>query len=383
MFSHRSSIARTLASFRIDGRMLCYTTFVAKLYNWCRALGFTAGKIMPSRAFCSDESQGFPIILLAKHFGAFPFNHGRVGGIVSVERHGPFAEHGKDLLLVHASHVGYDPETGRFGTYRRLHTAQACMTASCGKIGHILEYYRQELDYAQENIRLTREAGRPALAIDNLLLSRQREAGLFLIPERLIEGASGDRLPEPLAARSTGVVYAAGAALIERLGAAAWPGSGSRAIGAGLAPEDFYFRRPGLDAGNVQDQLECNLLAPMPWILTAAHPYLTAACANTQAEFDRTYRSLARSPAVQGKNLLFIGGLNIDISPAVGETFPLTRFVPWAAFRQSADGQRELLEQDALWAQIEAQPADNPARIDLEQAIQTMTHGREIEVRLR
>lgn len=382
MFSHRSSIASTLASFRIAGRMLCYSAFVAKLYNWCMALGFTPGKIMPSRAFCSDESQGFPIILLAKHFGAFPFNHGRVGGIVSVERHGPFAEHGQDLVLLQASHVGYDPESGRFGLYRRLHTEHACMTASCGKIGHILEEYRGELEYAQENIQLLRHAGRPALMIDNLLLSRQRETGLFIIPERLIAGAVGDRLPEPLAARSTGLVYAASEGIVERLGARAWPEQGAVAIGPGLAPEDFYFRRPGLDQHNVQDQLERNLLAPMPWILTARHPYLTAACANTQAEFDRTYRSLVRAPALQGKNLLFIGGLNIDISPTAGELFPLTRFVPWAGFVQHADGRRELLEQDAIWARLADQVPENQAQIDLEQAIQAMTRGTEVEVRL-
>ena len=92
MFSHRASVSSALQSFRLDDRMLCYNSFVPKLYNWCLSLGFSPGKIMPSRAFCSDESQGFPIILLAKHFGAFPFNHGRVGGIVSVDRHAPYAD---------------------------------------------------------------------------------------------------------------------------------------------------------------------------------------------------------------------------------------------------------------------------------------------------
>ncbi|MCS6786928.1 MAG: hypothetical protein NZ524_07865 [Thiobacillaceae bacterium] len=382
MFSHRSSIASLLASFRIEGRTLCYGSFVAKLYNWCLALGFTPGRIIPSRAFCSDESQGFPIILLAKHFAAFPFNHGRVGGIVSVERHGPFAEHGKDLVLVQASHVGYDPDSGRFGLYRRLHTEHACMTASCGKIGHILQDYARELDYARANVRLTRHTGRPALIIDNWLLTRERREGLFLIPERLIEAAVGERLPEPLAARSTGLIYAAAQSLVDRLGAAAWPPSGSEPIGTRLAPEDFVYRRPGLDAHDVQHQLERNLLAPMPWILTARHPYLSAACANTQAEFDRTYRSLAREPAVQGKNLLFVSGLNIDISPADGETFPLTRFVPWAAYLQRAEGERRLLEQDELWTELDRQPADNPDQIDLERAIHALRRGREVEISL-
>jgi hypothetical protein len=40
---------------------------VPRLYNLCKSLGFEAGNIMPSRAFFSDESQGYPIILIAKH----------------------------------------------------------------------------------------------------------------------------------------------------------------------------------------------------------------------------------------------------------------------------------------------------------------------------
>ena len=50
-------------------------------------------------------------ILITKHFGTFPFNHGRVGGVIATDRHGPHSEHGKDLLIIHASHVGYDQET--------------------------------------------------------------------------------------------------------------------------------------------------------------------------------------------------------------------------------------------------------------------------------
>ncbi|MCU0843074.1 MAG: hypothetical protein MUC79_15360, partial [Thiobacillaceae bacterium] len=154
MFSNRASISTALQSFKLEGHMLCYNSFVPKLYNWCLALGFTPSKIMPSRAFCSDESQGFPIILIAKHFGAFPFNHGRVGGIVSVERHGPHADHGKDLVLVQASHVGYDPDTGEFGVYRRLHTEHETNSCACGKIGRIVQKYAEEYIYARDSVRL-------------------------------------------------------------------------------------------------------------------------------------------------------------------------------------------------------------------------------------
>lgn len=382
MFPDRASIPSTLQSFQIDARMLCYNNFVAKLYNWCLSLGFTPGKIMPSRAFCSDESQGFPIILIAKHFGAFPFNHGRVGGIVSIDRHGPHADHGKDLLLVQASHVGYDPDTGQFGVYRRLHTEHEGNSCACGKIGHIIDSYRQEYTYARENIRLTRHEGRPAVLIDNRLLSGNHSAGLFLVIENLVQGAHEASLPPPLAARSTGMVYAAAASLVARIGEATWPQEGAVAIGPKLAAEDFYFQREWGNTDPTRDQLERNLAAPMPWILTSKHPLLTAACANTQAEFDRTYRSLVQSPVMRDKNLLFISGINIDISPYPGENFPLTKFVPWAGFLQGADGTRELLEQDDVLERLGHQTKDNDSQINLERAIETMTSHREVEVRL-
>jgi len=121
MFSSNANMQSVVSDFHLD-HMMRYSLFVPRLYNLCLSLGFEAGNIMPSRAFCSDENQGFPIILIAKHFDAFPFNHGQVGGIVASDRHGPHAQHGKDMVIIQASHVGYDPETETFGSYRRLQT---------------------------------------------------------------------------------------------------------------------------------------------------------------------------------------------------------------------------------------------------------------------
>jgi hypothetical protein len=382
MSSHRARIASALDSFRLDGRMLCYNSFVPKLYNWCLSLGFTPGKIMPSRAFCSDESQGFPIILITKHFGAFPFNHGRVGGIVSVDRHGPHADHGKDLLLLQASHVGYDPESGEFGVYRRLYSDSEHLSCSCGKIGRITEWYETEYTYARENIRLLRHEGQLALLVDYQLIASPRNQGLFLIFENLVQDAVGEELPPPLSTRSTGHIFAASSHLVARLGIDSWPEHGSVPIGKHLAAEDFYFRHKGGYLDPLQDQLEQNLIAPMPWILTSKHPMLTAACANTLSEFDRTYRSLVQNSAMNGRNLLFVSGLNIDISPRQGEEFPLTKFVPWAAYLQHADGRREILEQEELVERLGMASTSNPAQIDLERSIETMASKREVEVHL-
>ena len=381
MFSNRASIPSALQSFRLENHMLCYNNFVPKLYNWCLSLGFTPGKIMPSRAFCSDESQGFPIILITKHFGAFPFNHGRVGGIVSIDRHGPHAEHGKDLLLLQASHVGYDPETQVFGVYRRLHSEPVNASCSCGKIGRILEWYVTEYDYACENIRLLRHEGRPAVLIDYQLIADIRPQGLFLLFMNLVKGYTDD-LPPPLSTRSTGHIFLAADHLIARLGEEAWPREGSVPMGKSLQAEDFYFKHKGGYQDPLQDQLEHNLLAPMPWIVTSAHPLLTAACANTMAEFDRAYRSLVQDTAMRNRNVLFVAGLNIDISPSPDEDFPLTKFVPWAAYIQHADGTREILEQDQLLERLVAAPTSNPSQINLEKSIDVMASKREVVVRL-
>ena len=98
MLSACSDINIHLGEFLIEGKTFRYSSFMGRLYNFCKGFGFEKGKIMPSRAFCSDENQGYPVILIAKHFGCFPFNHGRVGGVVSTSRHAPFAEHGQDLV---------------------------------------------------------------------------------------------------------------------------------------------------------------------------------------------------------------------------------------------------------------------------------------------
>ena len=97
---------RIIENLRIDDHAMRYSQFVPRLYNYCLSLGFQRDRMMPSRAFCSDESQGYPVILIAQHFGTCPFDHGRVGGKVAINRHGPYAHHGEDLVIIQASHVG-------------------------------------------------------------------------------------------------------------------------------------------------------------------------------------------------------------------------------------------------------------------------------------
>ncbi len=141
-------------SFRVDEYAIRYSKFVPRLFNYCLSLGMKPNRIMPSRAFCSDENQGYPIILIAKHFGSFPFNHGRVGGIVASDRHSPHAAHGQDMVIIQASHVGYEPETGEFGIYRKLQIENQGHSADCGTICNVLSWYNINMNLPVNTLRL-------------------------------------------------------------------------------------------------------------------------------------------------------------------------------------------------------------------------------------
>jgi len=377
MFSSNTNLQSVVGDFRIDN-MMRYSQFVPRLYNLCKSLGFEAGKIMPSRAFCSDESQGFPIILITKHFGTFPFNHGMVGGIVATDRHGPHAEHGKDLVIIQASHVGYDPDKKTFGTYCRLQTEANELSDSCGKIGAVLNWYMDEYAFARENIFLGRTDDEYIVTIDNQLLNEGRAEGLFLNLDRIVRQEHGN--PQPVRIHSTARSFHAVESLVKMLPSELWTTGRDTAIGDHLVPELFRFKRD--IGGDVEGQshLEQNLLNPMPWIVTSAAPLLIAAQVNTQAEFDRAFRSIVKEKNYRDKRMVFISCLNIDISPREGQTFPLTKCVPWAAFIQDGRGNHYTLEQAELTARLNEQSTDNPEQIDLEDAIHRMEEEQEIRI---
>jgi hypothetical protein len=374
---------RTIENMRIAGHAMRYSQFVPKLYNYCLSLGFERDRMMPSRAFCSDESQGYPVILIAQHFGTFPFDHGRVGGKVAINRHGPYAHHGEDLVIIQASHVGYDAATRRFGVYQRQRTAGRGFGDNCGKLCGVLHWYQDEYRHACETVLCGTIDGGPAVFIDNQYLDQKRAEGLFLNLDRLLQDAD-----DPLKVLSTSKAFRACPALVDRLPAAIWqaePDSGTkpdtnkpRAVGTHLASDLFSFRRTPTEGLEGHDILEAALGPAMPMLVTSAYPPLDAARYTTQVEFDRTYRSILREPAYQNKNVLFISGLNIDVSPHDGMPFPLIKFVPWAAYARLRDGRSFLLEQDELSATLRSQSADNADRLSFDGSIRAMAEVEEV-----
>lgn len=358
-------------SFHVDEVAIRYSNFAPRLFNFCLSLGMQANDIMPSRAFCSDENQGYPIILLAKHFGTFPFNHGIVSGMVATDRHEPHAHHGKDVVIIQASHVGYDPETNRFGIYRRLQTEQHEYSSTCGAICGALHWYEEEFDFACQQISLDIINENKVVIIDNQLLRQDREEGVFLNIEQMV---SNNKIVNEY---STAKSYIASDALVQRIGDS-WPDK-KTAIGKHLFPELFYFKRK-TDDQLASGLLNRNLIDTMPDIISSKSPALAAAQVNTQVEFDRTFRTIVKEKAYRGKKVMFISGINIDISPREGQLFPLTKFVPWAAYIQNEQGEGYTLEQGELFDALKEQSTDNPHKIDLTKAIHQMESEPEIHL---
>ncbi|MCD6389062.1 MAG: hypothetical protein J7L69_06595 [Desulfobulbaceae bacterium] len=382
-------VVKEVAPFRVNGLAIPYPEFVPRLYNFCKELGFHKGHIMPSRAFCSDENQGLPIILLTKHFGTFPFNHGRVGGMLAVDRHGPHSHHGDDLVIVQASHVGYDPDTGGYGTYHRPQVSGDNLCVSCGKLTHVITPYLDLYHFARDRIFLRRdEDGRYLITVKNFFIDfgyHPVERGLVMKLSNIVEGDS-QGIIRPVSQASTTQSYEVSPAFKKRLDAQGyeWKSGQGESIGKFLTADLFFFKEHFHETDESL-LLERNLIEFMPDIVSAKYPSLRAAKTNIQLEFARVIESIRCGDEYAGRSLLYIAGLNIDISEYDG--FPPTNyFIPWAAHVQLKDGTPEEythpVEQEDLFAKLMSQDVKNPDQIDLKENIQRMLKAPRFDVRV-
>jgi hypothetical protein len=139
--------------------------------------------------------------------------------------------------------------------------------------------------------------------------------------------------------------------------------------------EDLFYFREDLHETGESILLERNLIEFMPIIVTSRNPPLRAAKINIQLEFARTVESIRRGTEYAGKNLLYVAGLNIDISEYEGHP-ATTYFVPWAAHIQLKNGTPEEyikpLEQERLYTLLMEQDSLNPDQADLKEQINRM-----------
>ena len=241
----------------------------------------------------------------------------------------------------------------------------------------MLKKYQAEYRFAQDNIHISNAGEDCIITIDNLLLDANRRDGLFLDLDFMLTRHDNSWF-QVVKAFSTAKSFVASKAFTSRLRERGCGGGKRIALGAGLTSELFQFRRnlpEGLDS-----QLERNLLGSMPNIVVSDQPLLVAAQASVQVEFDRACRSVANEPGYHGKTLLYLSGMNIDISPSTDELFPETLFVPWAAYVQPHHGAPYTLEQADLVDRLLAQSTDNPDQVDLDQVIQNMRDTRASQI---
>jgi hypothetical protein len=80
----------------------------------------------------------------------------------------------------------------------------------------------------------------------------------------------------------------------------------------------FRYRRDTETIVDASSNINRNLIAAMPEILSSRHPALAVEQVNTQIEFDHTFRTIVKESAYRGKRVVFISGINIDVSPREG-----------------------------------------------------------------
>ncbi len=207
-----------------------------------------------------------------------------------------------------------------------------------------------------------------------------RDLGLFLRLEKML-ATNDDGIAPPVSAQSTSRTYYASDEFTSALGNI--KGNGETPIGNKLTADYFYYKKQISPDVEGRNHLEVNLLNSMPRIVTSRYPLLAAAQINSQIEFDRTFRTIAKNHNYAGKLLVFISGIHIDISPKAGQLFPLTKFVPWwAAYIQKPDGTHFFLEQPELIEVLNRQSADNPDQVELDEAIHVMEDADEIRIKV-
>jgi hypothetical protein len=157
-----------------------------------------------------------------------------------------------------------------------------------------------------------------------------------------------------------------------------------------LLPSLFKFKEKNvlLDSEGGIDQLRANLAQYMPLIVTADEPLLEAAKVNTMKEFDRTYRSILRSSCFRGRNVVLVGGLNIDHSSSCEERslFPGTSFIPYAAYHQQASHDPNtpdlgfVIEQERLYERLMLQSVQNQFEIAFEALVNKNKNASDVDI---
>lgn len=298
----------TQALFKIRGRMMPFEEFTDRLKTLSASLGLGPVPICTSGLPAADSS---------------------VSGAEPLPR-----DEGNNAAYVLSTKVTYNPNWGVYCGLPRLldhqKTKSSPVRTPADFIAPFLHLYR----FAQENIFLSQTAQNQYLITLPEILFQKDEAGsgckLIVHLERVVE-QSKDGLLCPVMISGTLHSFAVSPDFHQFFAALTsdWAPGRKLSIGHYLASELFSFA--GIE--NVVDNdspYAATILPHLAEIVTHPTPNLRAAEIHLQQVFDRDTARLAAERRMSERNLLYIAGLDIDMTAFTGSEEHY--FVPWQAY---------------------------------------------------
>ena len=360
-----------LGVFRTEGVSLDYGDFFPRLYNLCCSIGLSRSNQSLGAAFCPDQDQGRATLMLTKHFGVFPVELGNIDGTLNFRDAMNWVARSNDIVLLQTSHVLRNSAVPPSSGVRGLQVRSTEQLTVCGTMSKVLAWYQREYQNALGHVRFVQAQGKHLVEIDTVLLEKNREDGLCLNLNRLVEKESNGAFQVDFESDSK-VTFHANAALPDKL----FNGQSSQVCKL-LYPEWFSFNTSEPKVEATLQCAEANLRDQMAYIVSAPDPLFAAAEINIQKEFDANTQRIKTSSDAKGKRLVYLVGISVE-TPAQGDTdFSETGFIPWQAFVQDGGGECKVLNQAALIHKLKEASPLNPDEIDLDVVLRQLESDEE------
>lgn len=310
--------------FKIRGRMIPYEELPDRLKFFCASLGFE-------------------ILALLR----LPSNP------MAVE---PWSSEGRDTVHVSLTKVSYNPNWGGCCGLPRLLDHKKAQSSLCSSPAEFIAPFLYLYRFAQENIFLSQTAqGQLLITLPETLVRQGGEdtdSTLKFHLDRLVEPA-GDGTLGPLMIAGTLHTFAVSPDFQQSFSALTrgWQQGRKLAIGHYLGRELFSFE---VDNGAYSDSPYAETILPhLTEIVTHPTPNLRAAAIHMHQVFARDTARYSAECRKSTRNLLYIAGLDIDMTPFTGREEHY--FVPWQAYisqRGQISAEGCILTQDDLYMKM-------------------------------
>ncbi|MFC1690800.1 hypothetical protein ACFL0W_01350 [Nanoarchaeota archaeon] len=355
----RAEAPEVAPSILVDTK-IDYRVLIPRLRNL--VLGhyeFDSKKTLPCRSFCSDETQMVIADLLSSYFGARPFNFGRVGALLALDRSPAAAHHGKNLVIVSAAHVGYDPNASNSAEqYGRIFRPQMdCSvdddhshSSCCGKIVGTITPFKESYDRtSQDKLHLIKkEVGgteKYCIVINNSRLAPFNDDKILeLHLEKLLKFKNDS--PVEIDREANSIIYEANPGFVEDIGEENFLADKPTPIGKNLTGKYFDFRREVIKENEDGSHLILKGLLPyMNRVVTSDIPSFEAARIVSWGEFGKAVNAFGHHTSeldLGERSIFLISGINLDyfdheaakINPLAGNQ---VYFIPMAAYVKNID----------------------------------------------